>query len=338
MVIFGELEMMIELMDSVKAQINEDGRSLEYYNSFQNAQDVGVLMKTLGYEKYNLYGGSYGTRLARIVQDFFPQMVNASVLNSPAPLGGDFLADRLLAYSQALGLVMKYCRENEGCNQSYPNLGETYFSMLSSLLKEPYVLDFEGQEFVINAQDAVYLIRRRLYSSQSREIIPALIYELSERKPDLVSAVIRNETIFSTRYNSSMWIAVERYEMYDPRYTEEEMDKLYNSLELFPVKLGIFNSFYIAGKHWHDAEIPYEERQFEWSDVPTLITVNQYDPVTPPEYGHIMMERLNNGQLYIMDEGGHGGGNADCRNKVMMAFMADPAAELDVSCYNLYEN
>ncbi len=71
---------------------------------------------------------------------------------------------------------------------------------------------------------------------------------------------------------------------------------------------------------------------------PTLITVNQFDPVTPPENGHIMMERLTNGQLYILDEGGHGGGDVDCRNSVMISFMNDPNGNLDASCLNSTKN
>ena len=71
--------------------------------------------------------------------------------------------------------------------------------------------------------------------------------------------------------------------------------------------------------------------------IPTLIFVNQYDPVTPPEDGHIMLQELENASLYILDEGGHGGGNVDCRNAIMKAFMNYPDPGLDVSCLNLYQ-
>ena len=53
-----------------------------------------------------------------------------------------------------------------------------------------------------------------------------------------------------------MLLAVERYEMFDPQYTEDVIDSLYTTLPLFPAQLGMFTSFYIAGKLWHDAELP----------------------------------------------------------------------------------
>ena len=83
--------------------------------------------------------------------------------------------------------------------------------------------------------------------------------------------------------------------------------------------------------------MPMEDRVFQQSDVPTLIFVNRYDPVTPPENGLLFREQLSNGHLLILDEGGHGQGNQDCKERVMSDFMNNPALRPDVSCLNLYE-
>jgi len=89
-----EQKLMNELISNYKRKCKAEDIELEHYNSFQNAHDIGLLMEELNYDKYNLYGTSYGTRLARIVQEFYPQKLNAVVLNSPNPLVGDFLVDR----------------------------------------------------------------------------------------------------------------------------------------------------------------------------------------------------------------------------------------------------
>ena len=72
------------------------------------------------------------------------------------------------------------------------------------------------------------------------------------------------------------------------------------------------------------------------SDIPTLIFVNRFDPVTPPKNGVLFQENLANATLLILDEGGHGGGNEVCKDLVMINFMNNPNAKLDVSCLNLY--
>ena len=55
-------------------------------------------MKHLDYEKYNLYGVSYGTRLGRVIQDMNSDYLNTVILNSPNPIVGDLLIDRLKSY------------------------------------------------------------------------------------------------------------------------------------------------------------------------------------------------------------------------------------------------
>jgi len=135
-----------------------------------------------------------------------------------------------------------------------------------------------------------------------------------------------------------MWIAVERYEMFNQKNTLAVVNEIYESLPLLPVHLGFFTAVYLAMEDWHDATLPVHRKSFQVSSVPTIIMVNYFDPVTPPENGHILMENLTNGQLFILDEGGHGGGDFACRNKVMIAFMDKPKAKIDSSCLNLYRN
>ena len=106
---------------------------------------------------------------------------------------------------------------------------------------------------------------------------------------------------------------------------------------MVPEKLGFFDAFYQAGMDWHSAHLPMDERVFMNSDIPTLVMVNRYDPVTPPVNGYLFKEKLSRGVLLVLDEGGHGGGNQDCKQSVVAEFMKRPGAELDVSCMNLFE-
>ena len=76
---------------------NDSGIDLSLYNTFQSAVDLDLIMQNLNINKYNLYGSSYGTRLGRIIQELFPERLNAVILNSPNPLdGGDMLLGCLL--------------------------------------------------------------------------------------------------------------------------------------------------------------------------------------------------------------------------------------------------
>ena len=326
-----------ELLATYQDTIQKQGGRLEYYNTFQNAHDVGALMKALGYARYNLFGTSYGTRLGRVVQDLYPEYLNAVILDAPNPLRGDMLLDRLHSYSLALERLFTYCAGDSTCRAEYPNLRQAYLEAIARVAAEPLRLAFAGEDFYLNAQDALYLIRRRLYASDSRTAIPAMIRELRGGGGPTWQETITMDRQLEGMVNFSMWLSVERYEMYDPAHTGAVITAAYDTLPLLPARMGYFDAMYQGMADWHDARLPDAEKAFASSAVPTLILVNHYDPVTPPENGYILMEKLSNGQLFILDEGGHGGGDLACQARVMDDFMNDPGGELDVSCLNLYE-
>ncbi len=332
-----ELVQTNETISNYRKECKQQNIKLAHYNSFQNANDAGVLMNHLGYDQYNLYGGSYGTRLARIVQDKFRQQVNAVILNSPSPLSGDFLVDRLENYLKALNRIFDYCANDPACSREYPNLKDNYLKALERLKSEPISVTVDDLNFTVNVQDGIYLLRRMLYRTDSRTEIPKLIQAFLDGGGPNVEEIVTYEMQFTGGFNASMMMAVERHEQYNPAYTSTAVEKYYESSELLPAKLGYFSSLYEACRDWHNNPLAENQKEFEPSSIPTLIMVNQYDPVTPPENGPLMMTSLSNGQLYVLDEGGHGGGNAACRSRVMIDFMDNPLGKIDTSCLNIYK-
>jgi pimeloyl-ACP methyl ester carboxylesterase len=334
-----ELVLTTNMIVEFKRKCKEQDISPEYYNTLQNAKDVGMLFKHLGYKKYNLMGGSYGTRLARVVQDMFPEYIHSAVLDSPAPLSGDFLINRLESYSLALGRILEYCENDTQCKNLYPNLKEDYFNAILRLEQKPVQVTInDSLNVTINAQDGIYLIRRLLYQSDAREKAPELIKAFIEGEGQVIDEVLQFEYMLTGALNLTMLLSVEKYENFDSANTPQVIEENYRKYPLIPLKIGFFDAFYRAGMNWHSASLPMEDRKFEDSEVPTLIFVNRYDPVTPPKNGVLFMENLSNGTLLILDEGGHGGGNEECKNQVITDFMNNPIEKLNTSCLRLYKN
>ena len=332
-----ELALTVSMLDKFKKMCEEQGINPEYYNTIQNAKDVGMLFKHLGYEKYNLFGGSYGTRIARVVQDMFPEYIHSSVLDSPAPLSGDFLVNRLDSYSLALGRIFEFCDNDPDCKTEYPGLEKDYFKAISTLEQKPLKTSLNDSiDVTINAQDGVYLLRRLLYQTNSRENAPTLIKAFIEGGGAIINEVLSFEYHLTGGLNLTMLLSVEKYENFNPANTPEVISEIYNEYPLIPVKLGFFDAFYIAGMNWHTNNMPLEDRKFQDSEVPTLIFVNRYGPVTPPKNGVLFQENLINGTLLVLDEGGHGGGNRGCKDQVTINFMNDPNAVPDFSCLNIF--
>lgn len=333
-----ERELTAAMISDYREQCTRAGIRPRFYNSLQSARDVGRLFSHLGYERYILYGGSYGTRLARVVQDMFPDRVAASILDSPAPLSGDFLLNRLDSYSLSLSRILDYCREQEACRKNYPELKADYLAAIAKLEQDPLKVTFrDSLDFWVNAQDGVYLLRRLLYQANALEKAPQLVRELRGGGGPVLGEVLEFEYELTGGLNLSMLLSVERFENFNPELTSETLDAAYEDYPLIPVPLGFFDAFYREGMGWHQALMPLSDRKFKTSAVPTLLFVNRYDPVTPPANGYLFLEDLPNGHLLILDEGGHGGGNEDCKAGVMRSFMRNPQSLPDTSCLNLFE-
>jgi pimeloyl-ACP methyl ester carboxylesterase len=334
------LEEEYDKMDQIAVRYRDSilaaGLDLRYINTTQNSHDVGQLMDHLGYEKYIFMGGSYGTKIARRTMDLYPDQVYASLLMAPATYETDFLTFRIKNFQRTLNLIIKECNENIECNTLYPNLRKDYINAIHSLSESPIEATINGKIFHINPQDAMYMLRYQLYTPNAQNMAPAFIKALKDRDNSSINASQGFLAYVFDAVNFSMNISIGRYEEYDTDITRENIKDYYKDESTFPSELAFFNSIYMASAKWHNGQANKDELTFLPSEIPTLITVNKYDPVTPPENGYTFLEKLMKGQLLVIDEGGHGGGG-DCQWEVIKAFLENPLRAVDASCYNLVD-
>ena len=330
-----ERERITALVGELRRICDNEGIEIEMYNTFQNARDVGMLMEHLGYEKYNLRGGSYGTRIARVVADFFPEKIHTAIYDSPAPHRNDYLLTRLEDYNSALRKVLDYCRADPECSERYPDLEATYFEVLDGLSEEPIEVEFQGRPFFLNPQDAIFFLRYELYKNASRSLAPKFIEALRTKDLDWITRVVAGRGMSTSNY--AMFLACENYEEYDHSITAEVVAQKYRELELLPYELPIFTSLYLSSSDFLKSYASDEMTEYEVSDIPSLIFINQFDPVTPPENAAIFQSKMTNARAFIIDEGGHGGGDMECKRQIMDAFMQAPDHELDTACLKLFD-
>ncbi|MEM9361931.1 MAG: alpha/beta hydrolase [Bacteroidota bacterium] len=323
------------LLKGYKNQCDKKGIKLENYNTYYNAKDIGLLLHELGYQKYNIYGVSYGTVLGRLVQDLYPNYLNTVIYNSPKLFGEDMLTDRLKSYSDALELVFEYF-EKEYDSNSF-DLRKKYFEALDSIDIKPIKITHQGKDFFINAHDAIYLLRRKLYAPDSRNALPALIKELIEGRGPILKELISGESNLTSVFNYSMWLAIERSDFFE-KNASVEANVVHESFPLVPFRMGFFSAMYYGVKDWFNPKIAMEKKEFKLSSIPTLITVKRYDPITPPSNGLTYKEKIPGAHLFILDESGHAGNYGPCENEIIISFMDNPQQRLNTSCLNLWKD
>jgi len=194
-------------------------------------------------------------------------------------------------------------------------------------------VEFEGKPFFLNPQDAIFFLRYELYKNDSRSLAPKFIEALRTQDLDWINQVVGSQGVSTSNY--AMFLACENYEEYDHGITSEVVAQKYEELELLPYELPIFTSLYLNSSDFLKSYASKEMKEYRVSEIPSLIFINQFDPVTPPENAATFQSKMTDSRAFIIDEGGHGGGDMECKRKIMDAFMTSPDVELATECLKL---
>ena len=179
-------------------QLTEQGVDLSQYTTAASANDAVALVKALGYDEYNLYGISYGTRLALEVMRNHPESgLRSVVLDSTYP--PEIKTYELLSVSthEVAMQLFADCASDPACDTAYPDLEQRFIALLSQLRAEPVVSD-DGPP--ITDRDLINVMHSLTGRVEIVPYVPLLIAEL-ERGEDETYRGITSGSLFATANN-----------------------------------------------------------------------------------------------------------------------------------------
>lgn len=325
--------------DEIKALENEqskcketmklDSIDLAGYNSRENAADFEDLRIALGYEKWNLFGGSYGSRLGLTIMRDFPNGVRSAVLTGIFAPQTDFIDDSYKNFENSLFSVLARCKENEACNNRYPNLKERMLKVLEKLESNPLHINFENEPLVINRQDALMLIFVSLYDRYSIGHIPFLIEALENEDVEPIKNVLNGIRNLYNLVNWSMNNSVMAYEEV-PFFDEEVIKKSLAQSQLgFEPASAILSMKSLT--NWHSFRASDVEDQAVVSEIPTLMVSGGLDHVTPVSNAKETLKHLKNGYELIFPDEAHNLYNP-CFFEIAEDFLDNPFQEPNMGC------
>lgn len=159
----------------------DEGIDLTAYNTVENAADVRDLAAALGYEQVNLYGVSYGTRLALIALRDHPDIIRSAVIDAVYPPQVAGYEEQAQNAQRAFEVLFNNCAADPACNAAYPNLREVFFETVTELEENPalvydWSIDDEYELYGHDFVDGLFLL---LYDTSVLPFIPLMIYDAS---------------------------------------------------------------------------------------------------------------------------------------------------------------
>jgi len=118
---------------------------LTQYTTSRIVDDVEAVRKKLGYKQIDLYGTSYGTRVAIEYMRRYPKNVRTAILDGVVPpslhTSETFAADA----QSSLNRVIELCLADASCSGNYPRLRDDYATLLDRVRDDGIDVMLEGK-------------------------------------------------------------------------------------------------------------------------------------------------------------------------------------------------
>ena len=111
---------------------------LRMYTTSIAVRDLDAVRVALGYERINLYGGSYGTRVAQHYARRYPKSTRTLILDgvvNPEQVLGPGIA---LDAEHALERILKRCKDNASCAKAFSDPVADYHQLRTHLAANPW--------------------------------------------------------------------------------------------------------------------------------------------------------------------------------------------------------
>jgi pimeloyl-ACP methyl ester carboxylesterase len=173
-------------------RLQAQGIDLAHYDTATHARDLLDLIAALGYQEANLYGASYGTRIALEVMRVAPEKLRAVVLDSVyPPTVNAYEVQHAVATLEVLGRAFDLCAADSACAAAYPDLAAHFERAVQDRNAAPLDLPLSWQP-QFSGNDLVRLMLTRL-DGALLPYLPHLVDEVARGESTLLVAVLRGE-------------------------------------------------------------------------------------------------------------------------------------------------
>jgi pimeloyl-ACP methyl ester carboxylesterase len=323
------------LLAACREQVLAEGLDFSAYNSVASARDLEDLRTVLGYDRWNLFGGSYGTRLALIAARDHPAGIRSMVLDavSPTDVGGDASMEDDFLHS--MDLVFRQCEADEACHALFPDLEDEFWAAIEELNAEPFVVSmadtalFQDGRLEVDGRILALGLFQGLYLAEFIPLVPHAIRQIRARNEALVRALAADLAPDPATENPWLQYAVECYEQ-EPLLAEASSSETTRDARLPDLRAPTLTAVCDA---WHGerADTMLLRRPIT-ADIPTLVAAGEFDPVTPPRHGRHVAAALPRARYIEVRGAGHGALWTECSRAIAVAFIDAPDGPLDTAC------
>ena len=307
-----------------------------FFTTSVAVQDLEALRVALGYGRLNIYGASYGTRVAQHFARRYPDSTRTVILDGVVapqiPLGPEIATES----QRAIDRVFERCARDTACNERFPDIRSDFAALRDTLSVAPVAVALmhpvtAEQEFVeFGDQQLAAAIRLLLYSPRTVALLPLVISEAANGNYTPLAAQFH---MIAASLAESLSIGMHNAVMCTEDAPFIDWDNLdhdaINASYMGPLQLDAIKTMCSV---WPAGVLDEDLREPLATDVPVLLLSGGADPITPARYAEMAAVDLRAAWLLTGEDQGHGLAAVGCMPRVIGEFVetatfADGAAD-----------
>ena len=309
-----------------------------YFTTSIAVQDLEAVREALGYPQLNLYGVSYGTRVAQHYARRYPASTRTIVLDGVVPpqlaLGPEIAIDA----QRAIDDIFARCAADFACNERFPDIAAAFNALKNRLTNESIEVSIAHpvtgrvEPVSFGRQEFAGAVRLLAYSPSSIAMLPLLVSEAADGNyQPLVSQfqmtlISMTETLALGMHNAVM--CTEDV----PFYLDASIDRAaLNASFMGHVQLEALEAICSV---WPAGPIDDDFKQPLSTEIPTLLLSGSADPITPPRFADMAARNLRKAWLLTGEHQGHGQIAVGCMPRIIERFIdGAQLGEGDAACF-----
>lgn len=312
----------------------EKKADLTLYTTSIAADDLDDVRQAMGYDKINIFGGSYGTLAALVYLRMHGDHVRTITLEAVAPPDYRIPLAFPKTTQNSVDQLIARCAADGACNKDFPDLKKEFQAIVDRLEKTPAHFDVDNgasgtQPVTLSRGMFVAALRPLLYIPGLVSEFPYMIHRAYQDDWSIYgAAVLLIRNAIDKQVDRGMSLSVICAESI-PGTTEAMIrrDTAGTYLGDFQVRM-----YQKACAEWVRGAIPKDFHAPIRSAVPALLISGALDPATPPEASAQAAKDLSNSRVVVVKDGTHGTGSP-CIDGLISDFVAQgSSAGLDAAC------
>lgn len=303
-------------------KFSDKGIDVTGYNIEEHAKDVNDLMTALGFEKYTLFGFSYGSHIGMTVMKLFPDYVERAIMvGADAP---NQAFNYPIHLDEHLTKIAALVEQDSMLNMTAADFITLVNTTMTKLQKSPVIVKVKNPltrkkiDLPIGVFGLAFILRLDIDDWHDISAIPRLLHSINNNNYSMLTWFVQKRMTFAlgiqgqginqqlaSGASESRWSTIEK----------QANESLFGNAVNFP--FSAVKDYWVSNKLSFDPSIPLQ------SDIPTLFITGTLDCRTPVKQTEEIMKGFSNAIHIKVENAGHEQAQweADVANTIIPTFL-----------------